>query len=456
MRKILACSLVLLGLLAGLSIASSSAEDAGKLAREYKINGSPMAQEEAYALVDRLEARIYLPARELNSFKCEFTPRFTELNLEKNPGLLKNAAFNLNFILFEGDLFYLLQEKPLLSAKKAVFYWDKNAGSMPGHSPAVVQLFDGEGKPLAVHPFVSKTLGLFCMQMLHLNTPSLLSLPRTSDPNFEIHSYLDTVGEDKIFTSLFKYDRPAMHEGKHITVFGDWNLLEVRFGNDGNPVSAGVKQWADKAKQWQWARSPYYFKKADKGDRVFISRMGRMPNASLYEWKNAGQGWAVGMARGYRENFEVAEKGHYLPWEYQFTNFQINPAIDPEVLAWPAPRPFKMDFSTPDATIQTIFNCLKNDRGDLLAYCTTHAPDKPMAERAPASYMGYLLDTNRGIAERIKIMEKMPYETLWLFHIQVPKLWMKQNLETSYKLTQVDGQWKLDGNFDDLDGALYD
>ena len=78
-----------------------------------------------------------------------------------------------------------------------------------------------------------------------------------------------------------------------------------------------------------------------------------------------------------------------------------------------------------------------------------------MPDRASPTYLGYLFATNHAVQERLKVLDKMQYGDEWLFHIQVPQLWMKQDLETTYKLTNKDGQWKLDGSFEDLENGLF-
>jgi hypothetical protein len=71
------------------------------------------------------------------------------------------------------------------------------------------------------------------------------------------------------------------------------------------------------------------------------------------------------------------------------------------------------------------------------------------------SYYGYLMDTCPTVRERLKLLEQREAAGVTLFRLQVPKLWMRENVEGAYQVTRQGDQWRVDSGLARLESQLY-
>jgi hypothetical protein len=103
-----------------------------------------------------------------------------------------------------------------------------------------------------------------------------------------------------------------------------------------------------------------------------------------------------------------------------------------------------MDFTTPEAAIETIMNCLRTGREDLLEYCSVNPPKGPIPQESPPSLTGYWFDVFAHMREGLRILEKRQEGEHWIYKIQIPQAWRSRGRTFDVKLVPVGDNWKMD------------
>lgn len=445
-----------------------------------KITGKLISDEEAQKLKDALASRIYLPGREIKSVRCEFVPTFVEINMHIVLGI--PGSENYKTVLFEGVggsvpiLYYLgdlitplLHDEGLLRASKAAFFWQKpEENSRSQRYPATVLLYDDKNQLLNVHPFIGPFLGEICLRLQQLGI---------QDP-FDAHNFFPYIrfspqSDCKKSWSLGapRSDENVLYEICELAdeaAKKDYStkVTEIRFTPDGRiPLSVGLKLWPARSNWWHAYPELCRFTDLPGLGKVAITQSGLPSYGIQYTWTKCDDYWLVNHVKGAHIDLEAPRnydkekpgKAQKSEWEIAFEKFEINPEIPKDVLEWPAARPVKMDFSTPDAAVETILECLRTGRKDLLPYCTANPPEAPIPKKAPVSHLAYLFDTFERYHEQLKVIERRQEDENWIYTVRIP-LWFKEDAQRKFdiKIVPVNGLWKMDGNPNALVFQFYD
>jgi tetratricopeptide (TPR) repeat protein len=407
------------------------------------IPGEPVSEEEAREIVERLRSRLYLPRENLESLKCEFEPRFVDTTkyaqrwaeeMGEEPPIPKGAKVGH----FEGTFipsFLFLRDNGLSRAKKAVLYWEKVDANLPiERNVATVLLYDEQGNRINAHPAIGPALGSICLHHMHIHghVPFWMVEP---DERFQTHWRLDAPS-DGPKTLYMVYNAVGQDA---------WNMAKVVFedGDEALPLSAGTGRWHRRLQRWSPSESVEYGRLGKSG-KVAIVRSGTDPYVLKYTWTNIGGAWVVSRVQGTTPDLEDFDMRKWVPWERTFTNFEINPQIPEGLLDWPSTPALKMDFSTPDAAIETIMNCLRAGREDLLPHCSVEPPDDPVPTEAMPNMMAYWFEEFDHMRDGLRVLEKRQEDEHWIYKVQIPQPTSGHRRSFDIKLVPVGDNWKMD------------
>jgi len=399
------------------------------------VPGKEIAREEAQGIAKRLHARIYRPLQEIEGLRAEFMPNFLDASqmLESSSRLQNyyHIPEGKKFGFFEGLQYSplvastLFRDDGLSRAHKAVFYYGKlDQSSARTHGRATVLLYDKDGRQLNVGPAVGFNLGSLCL--MHLvsagNIPGVRTDPRENE---EIRWRLHSPADGR--SVLYSISRQTWHGNVH------GQLGQLTYLLPDTPLYSASSTWTRDNRWSNSDRSRYRFSPLGDSGQFGVTQS---PFIQESEWTQVGKAWVVRRSKTLWPYGGPSGTG--MPTQITFTNFTINPPIPVGVLELPdAPR-VAMDFSTPDAAAETVMNCLRTGRSDLLPYCGVTPPEKPVPTKTRSLLMPYQLE----IYGEMHISEKNKKGDAWIFVIKFCRPFEKRDRACQIEIVPVGEKWK--------------
>ena len=418
------------------------------------LPGKPLAEEEAASIAEKLISRVYVPSREIKSLVLEFKPQYvglTDVFSRRSRGDAAEFPAGVRLGFFEGLMGGQLFDAALAQAQKAVFYWKRpetdNAERLK-RNLAVVQLYDDKGKEIAIHPSVRGMLGMSCAGLLWLNRLPLV-LPREptpakpGDPPFwEKEWYLNT---DESSASLTVKFRAAAKSGAKAdqTIDNSWQLMEIRYSRgDFLPLAMDHKIWEQRQNRWIIMDSSCEFRRLGQSNRVAVGGFG-VNFPTRFDWEQIGDVWMVCRASGSRTAFDLTDRRKTTSWAVEFTHANVNVEIPDALLAWPDAEKVNLDFTSPDAAAETVLNCIRSGRTDLLPWCGVQPPGEAMPTKAPLTDLSYRFETFPGVRESLKLGEKKQEGENWIYRVEMLDPLQGRTRGAMMKIVPHNQEWRM-------------
>jgi hypothetical protein len=316
-----------------------------------------------------------------------------------------------------------------------VLYWQKVDIDRPvERNFATVLLYNEEGELIDAHPAIGPALGLSFLQHMHIHG----------------HVPFWMVEPDARFKTYWRLDSPTGGPNTLCMIYNaegedTWNMSEVVFedGYEGLPLRAGTTWWRTRQGRWSSGQSVEYGRLGESST-VAIVRSGTDPRVMEYTWTEIEGAWIVSRVKGMTPDLDDFDMRKWVPWERAFTNFEINPQIPEGLLAWPPAPQVKMDFTTPDAAIETIMSCLSAGREDLLEYCSVKPPDGPIPTEAMPNMMAYWFEEFEHMRDGLRLLEKRREGEYRIYRVQIPQPTSGHTRSFEIKLVPIGDNWKMD------------